>query len=203
MNFVMSMKTSRNMAIMICIDTLMVVLTVFFEILYCKFGQGWMQTLYITFLTVSYHFLMRLIVGEIISVRYRNRKFDLNSIGFRMHNFESELYKRLQVKKWKKNIITAKPEQFDISKNSMEAMLHNIAQAELVHRIIFVLSFVPLVLIIPYGAPIIFIMTSIFACLIDLQFVIVQRYNRPRVIKLIEMMKNNEQNNGHRLFWER
>ena len=182
----MSRKTSRNMALMICIDTLMVVMTVFFEVLYRKFGQEWMLSLYVAFLTISYHFVMRLIVGELITVRYRNRKFDLNSTGFHLYKFESELYKRLKVKKWKKNIITAKPEQFNISKNSMEDLLHNIAQAELVHRIIMVLSFVPLVLIIPYGAPIIFIMTSVLSCLIDLQFVIVQRYNRPRVMKLME-----------------
>lgn len=145
-----------------------------------------MLSLYVTFLTISYHFVMRLIVGELITVRYRNRKFDLNSTGFHLYKFEPELYKRLKVKKWKKNIITAKPEQFNIRKNSMEDLLHNIAQAELVHRIIMVLSFVPLLLIIPYGVPIIFIMTSVLSCLIDLQFVIVQRYNRPRVMKLME-----------------
>lgn len=185
----MSGKTSRNMAIMICVNILMVAITVLFAILCRKYGQEWMLTLYVTFLTISYHFIMRMTVGELITVRYRNRKFNLNSVGFRMYQFEPELYKRLKVKKWKKNIITAKPEQFDISKNGMEGMLHNIARAELVHRIIMVLSFVPLVLIIPYGAPIIFIMTSIFSCLIDLQLVIVQRYNRPRVIKLMETAK--------------
>lgn len=185
----MSRKTSKNMVLMICIDIFMVVMTVFFEMLYRKFGQECMLTLHVAFLTISYHFVMRLIVGELITVRYRNRRFDLNSVGFRMYNFEPELYKRLKVKKWKKIIITAKPEQFDISKNSMEALLHNIVQAELVHRVIIVLSFVPLLLIIPYGAPMVFIVTSIFSCLIDLQFVIVQRYNRPRVIKLMEMVK--------------
>lgn len=185
----MSKKTSKNMAIMICIDILMVAMTIFFAICYRKFNQGWMLTLYVTFLTISYHFVMRLIVGELITVRYRNRKFNINSAGFRMYKFEPKLYKRLKVKKWKKNIITAKPEQFDISKNSMEALLHNIAQAELVHRTIMVLSFVPLVLIIPYGEPIIFIVTSILSCLIDLQFVIVQRYNRTRVIILKEIRK--------------
>lgn len=189
MSLIMSGKTSRNMAIMICVNILMVAITVLFAILCRKYGQEWMLTLYVTFLTISYHFIMRLTVGELITIRYRNRKFNLNSVGFRMYQFEPELYKRLKVKKWKKNIITAKPEQFDISKNGMEEMLHNIAQAELVHRIIMVLSFIPLVLIIPYGAPIIFIMTSIFSCLIDLQLVIVQRYNRPRVIKLMETAK--------------
>lgn len=182
----MSRKSSENIVLMICIDMLLVAMTVFFGILYHSFGQGWMLSAYVTFLTISYHFVMRLIVGQLVTVRYRNRKFNLNSPGFRLYPFESELYKKLKVKKWKANVITAKPEQFDISKNSMESLLHHIAQAELVHRIIMVLSFAPLVLIIPYGSPIIFIMTSIFSCLIDLQFVIIQRYNRPRVIKLME-----------------
>ena len=83
-------------------------------------------------------------------------------------------------------MITAKPEQFDIRHISMEMLLHNVAQVELVHRIIMVLSFVPLVLIIPYGVPWVFILTSVFACLIDLQFVMMQRYNRPRIIRLME-----------------
>ena len=69
----------------------------------------------------------------------------------------------------------------------MQTLLHNIAQAELVHRIIAVLSFAPLLLIIPYGAPAVFIVTSIFACLVDLRYVIVQRYNRPRVIRIMKI----------------
>lgn len=85
------------------------------------------------------------------------------------------------------SMITAKPEQFDLRENSMDELLHNVAQAELVHRIIIVLSFIPLLLIIPYGVPMVFIVTSIAAALIDLQFVIIQRYNRPRVMKLLKM----------------
>ena len=69
----------------------------------------------------------------------------------------------------------------------MDELLHNVAQAELVHRIIIVLSFVPLLLISPYGVPMVFVVTSIVAALIDLQFVIIQRYNRPRVMKLLKM----------------
>lgn len=186
----MKKKFSKTMAIMVFADILMIIITVLSGLLSRKYNQVWMLTLYVTFLTISYHFVMRLMVGEIVTVRYKNRKFNLNSAGFRVHKFEAKLYKRLNVKKRKKNIITAKPEQFDISKNNMEDLLHNIAQAELVHRIIMVLSFVPLALIIPYGAPMVFITTSIFSCLIDLQFVMIQRYNRPRVIKLMEKQMN-------------
>lgn len=144
------------------------------------------MSLYVTLLTVFYHFAMRVIVGETVTVICKTRMFDADSFGFRIHSFEPELYKILKVKKWKTKVITAKPEQFDLRKVSPEELLHNMLQAELVHRIIMVLSFLPLLLIIPYGAPGVFILTSICACLSDLIFVIIQRYNRPRVIKLMK-----------------
>lgn len=182
----MNRKTSRTIIRLICFNALLVALTILFALLYRSFRQDWMLSVYVTMLTISYHFLMRLMVGQVVTMRYRNRQFRLDSIGFRIHPWEAKLYKILRVKKWKANMITAKPEQFDIRHISMETLLHNVAQAELVHRIIMVLSFVPLVLIIPYGVPLVFILTSVFACLIDLQFVMMQRYNRPRIIRLME-----------------
>ncbi len=65
-------------------------------------------------------------------------------------------------------------------------------QAELVHRIIMILSFIPLLFIIPFGEPFAFILTSIAACFIDLFFVTIQRFNRPRVEKLVELRERNK-----------
>ena len=183
----MNRKTAKNIVILIVVNLIFIMLTVVFAVAHYIYRQGWMLSAYVTFLTISYHFSMRLIVGEVVSVIYRNREFNLNSAGFRIHRFEKDLYRILNVKKWKVHMITAKPEQFDLRENSMDELLHNVAQAELVHRIIIVLSFVPLLLIIPYGAPVVFVVTSIVAALIDLQFVIIQRYNRPRVMKLLKM----------------
>ena len=186
----MNRKTAKNIVILIVVNLVFIMLTVGFAVLHYMYDEGWMLSAYVTFLTISYHFSMRLIVGEAVTVIYRKREFNLDSVGFRIHSFEKDLYRRLNVKKWKLHMITAKPEQFDLLENSMDDLLHNMAQAELVHRIIMVLSFVPLLLIIPYGAPMVFIVTSIVAALIDLQFVIIQRYNRPRVMKIL-IMKNS------------
>ena len=183
----MNRKTAKNIVILIGMNLIFIMLTVVFAVAHYIYRQGWMVSAYVTFLTISYHFSMRLIVGEAVTVIYRKREFNLDSAGFRIHSFEKDLYRRLNVKKWKLHMITAKPEQFDLRENDMNVLLHNMAQAELVHRIIMVLSFAPILLIIPYGAPMIFIVTSIAAALIDLQFVIIQRYNRPRVMKLLKM----------------
>ena len=142
--------------------------------------------MYVTLLTTFYHFAMRLIVGEAVTVIYKNREFNANSFGFRIHSCEHKIYKLLHVKRWKSKVITAKPEQFDFKKIGPMEVLHNMLQAELVHRIIMVLSFLPLVLIIPYGVLGVFISTSVVACLFDLTFVIIQRYNRPRIMKLLQ-----------------
>ena len=182
----MNRKTAKNIVILIGMNLVFITLTVVFAVVHYIYRQGWMLSAYVTFLTISYHFSMRLIVGEVVTVIYCKREFNLDSAGFRLHRFEKDLYRRLNVKKWKLHMITAKPEQFDLRENSMDELLHNVAQAELVHRIIMVLSFVPLLLIIPYGVPSVFIVTSIAAALVNLQFVIIQRYNRPRVMKLLK-----------------
>ena len=151
-----------------------------------RWDSGGLHNNYDEFVSFCYAHCLR----RDYNVDLSNRKFDLTSVGFRQLKFEPKLYKVLRVKKWKKFSITAKPNQFDLEQNSAESLLHNIAMAELAHRIIMVLSFVPLILIIPYGTPAVFIITSVCACLIDLKYVIIQRYNRPRVLKLIIMTNN-------------
>lgn len=180
------MKTSITIKQIRCFSLILFALTFIFLFAYHINHQSWMFSMYVTLLTTFYHFAMRLIVGETVTVIYKNREFNVNSFGFRIHSYEHRVYKLIHVKKWKSKVITAKPEQFDLRKTGPKEVLHNMLQAELVHRIIMVLSFLPLLLIIPYGVPGVFISTSVVACLIDLTFVIIQRYNRPRIVKLLK-----------------
>ena len=161
-----------------------ILLTLFFWWNYQRTKEDIYLTLFITLLTVSYHFLMRVIVGEVVTLIYQQRDFRYDCFWWKPHPFEHKMYRFLRVKRWKLHMITAKPEQFDIRKRTIEELLHNMTQAELVHEIIMVLSFVPIVLIHWFGAASVFILTSIVACLIDSIFVIMQRYNRPRVMRM-------------------
>ena len=67
----------------------------------------------------------------------------------------------------------------------MIALLHNSMQAELGHKINMVLSFVPLLPINPFGAEWEYVLTSFFSCIANLHYIIMQRHNRARIIKLI------------------
>ncbi len=142
------------------------------------------QILYITFMTFSYHFLMRLAVGLGFG-KVRKRDFDYNSKWFQPKGFEKNLYKKLKVKKWKAHVPAWSPESFETKHNTMPEIAAAMCNAEVVHEIIIILSFVPILFSIEYGVPAVFIITSIIAAAVDAVFVIVQRYNRPRIVKLI------------------
>lgn len=176
----------------IAFNIAMILITILFYLLYKIYQCAWMQPVYITGMVPSYQVGMRLLVGELVVRRYRNREFPLDSVWLRLYDFEPELYRTWKVKKWKDKLITAKPEQFDLKKRSPKELLHNIVQSEVGHRIIMPLSFVPIVLIVPYGEAGVFIITSIISCLIEVPFIIIQRYNRPRVIRWIKLSEKNK-----------
>ena len=81
---------------------------------------------------------------------------------------------------------TYNPAVFDPKLHSWEEIAQAMCQAELVHEIIVLLSFLPLLAAIPFGAFPVFLITSLLAALYDFSFVIMQRYNRPRIIRFIE-----------------
>ncbi len=150
-------------------------------------GNGVLQSLYITFLTFSYHFIMRFAMGRLPIFK---TDFDYNAKRFQPKKFEKKLYKFLKVKNWKKHIPAYYPETFDSRCHSLEEIAKAMCNSEAVHERIAVFSFVPILFSIKYGTLAVFVITSVLACLVDLVFVVVQRYNRPRVIKLIEKEKS-------------
>lgn len=148
------------------------------------------EPLAITLLTFCYHLSMRLIVGESVTVFLRGREISDGAAWFRERRWERGWYRFLRLRKWAHRVLTAKPEQFDASARTPEELLRNMAQAEIVHEICMVLSFLPLLLILPFGAPWAFLLTSLAASLADGIFVAVQRYNRPILRRYLKHLKN-------------
>lgn len=185
----MQPKTRGVLLHMIILTIILGLGAIVFFLLFRCCRQNWMLSVAVSLLTLFYHIAMRLAVGETVTVIFRNKSFPQDRLGFRLYKFEDGLYRKMNVKRWKNHVITAKPEQFDLNLVSPEELLHNVMQAELVHRIIMALSFIPLLLIIPFGAAPVFIVTSAASCAADSIFVIIQRYNRPRVLRYISYKK--------------
>ena len=139
----------------------------------------------ITFGTTFYHLGIRLAVGYLVNVKYHNR-MDYTNKWFTEKNFERKLYKRIHVKKWKKWFPTFNPQDFDIKRHSMTEIVQVTCQAEVVHEVNMVLSFVPIVFSVWFGSLGVFLLTSCAASIFDSIFVIMQRYNRPRLIRLMK-----------------
>lgn len=154
------------------------VLTVLFAMLGLKSAA-------ITFGTTCYHFSMRLAVGAVIDLLMHNRA-NCYAPWFVQKKWEPRLYKLLRVKKWKGRFPTYDPSLFDARLHSISEIAQATCQAELVHEVIVVLSFLPLLAAVPFGSFPVFLITSLAAACFDLIFVIMQRFNRPRLLKLIK-----------------
>ena len=161
-----------------------VILTAFYK----KTAYGPALSLAITFGTVSYHLVMRLLVGCAFQAVMQNRA-DLYKRWYRVGRREMAVYEALKVKRWKRRMPTYDPALFDPRLHTWEEIVQAMCQAELVHETIAVLSFLPIAAGVRFGAYPVFIITSVLAAACDMAFVIMQRYNRPRLIKLMELQK--------------
>lgn len=155
-------------------------------------GSNILLPVAITFGTCSFHFLMRLIVGYGINAVYHN-KMDYHKEWFQQKTWESKLYRKIKVKIWKDKMPTYDVNTFSFELHSMEEIVMAMCQSEVVHEIIVVLSFVPLLFAIRFGTFRVFLITSILAAGFDMMFVIMQRYNRPRLVKILNSRKNKNE----------
>lgn len=141
-------------------------------------------SLAITFGTTAYHFCVRLLIGTLIPAMMQNGTDDTKN-WYQVRGWEQKLYDRLHVKAWKNKMPTYNPELFDISKHSWEEIVQAMCQSELVHETNVVFSFVPLVFTVWFGNFAVFLLTSLVSAAFDLMFVMIQRYNRPRIQRII------------------
>lgn len=177
-------KWSKFKKIMNIVALVSTVLTIIFFII-VKFNKKVIiETLKITFLTIAFHFDIRLIIGNIVPL-FKN-KININSNYYKLRKIEEKIYNIIKVKKWKRKAPTYEPDEINIDKYTIKEILVNMCNSEIIHTINTIVSYIPLIFIIWYGKPIVFVITSICASMYDLQFVAIQRYNRPRMMKIME-----------------
>lgn len=167
---------------------LTVAVTIFFSALYRVTRTSLYLTLSITFGTLAYHIVMRIIVAAAFD-RFMNNRADYHKAWYQVKPREEKLYHILRVKQWKKYMPTYNRSTFDPRLHSWDEIAQATCQAELVHETNIVLSFLPILASIRFGALSAFVITSVLSAALDMSFVILQRYNRPRVIRCIENQK--------------
>ncbi len=166
------------------------VITVVLSILYMTTSLDVLLSLAITFGTVAYHFIMRLLVSLIFDTTMRNHA-DYTRRWYQVGKRELSLYKKIKVKQWKNKMPTYDASLFDPRIHTWDEIAQAMCQAELVHETIVVISFLPIIAGNWFGAYPVFIITSVVSAAIDLSFVFIQRYNRQRVIRLLKCSAKN------------
>ncbi len=131
---------------------------------------------------IMYHLWTRIIMGNVTKL------IDVNpdSTWFREKKFEKTLYRILKVKKWKGSALTYNPESFSLKANSLESIAHTMTKSELDHWVNEIISLSAVLFSLIWGKLWIFVITSVAAMLFDAQFIVIQRYNRPRVMRIIK-----------------
>lgn len=135
--------------------------------------------------TIAYHFMIRLLVGAVIDSIMHN-KANYHKKWYHVGELEMKLYQKLKVKKWKNKMPTFRADVFDISKHSWDEICQATCQSELVHETDVIFSFLPVIASIWVGSFWVFFITSVFGAVFDLMFVMMQRFNRTRILKMKE-----------------
>ncbi|MCQ2612107.1 MAG: hypothetical protein MJ183_00710 [Treponemataceae bacterium] len=109
-----------------------------------------------------------------------------NKLGFWFNQSEREksFYKKIRVKQWKDKFPTYDAKMFAVNSASKEKLIKLMIQSENVHLLLFFLSFVPVVLGNRFGHRGAMILLSFIIAACHVPFVIIQRFNIPRVVAL-------------------
>ena len=166
--------------------------TAILSVLYMKTYYEVFLSLAITFGTISYHVVMRLLVGLAFCIVMKNRA-DYKKRWYHVSGHEMAVYERLNVKKWKRRMPTYDRTLFDPRLHTWEKIAQAMCQAELVHETIALLSFLPIIAGIWFGAYPVFVVTSVLAAGCDMLFVMMQRYNRQRIMTLLQRERQKKQ----------
>ena len=138
---------------------------------------------------IMYHLWLRIIMGNVSKLFKPNPK----NWWFREKPFEKKLYKLLRVKKWKGKALTYNPEAFSLKTNSLDDVAMIMVKSELDHWINQIISLLSVLFSLIWGRFAIFLITAICAMLFDGQFIVIQRYNRPRIMKVIAREKKQKE----------
>ena len=143
--------------------------------------------------TIMYHFWVRIIMGNVSKLfkKYINYK----QWWFKEKSFEKGLYKMLRVKEWKGKALTYNPESFSLKEHSLEEIANTMVKSEIDHWINEAISLSTLLFIIPWGRAWAFVISAIAAMIFDSQFIIIQRYNRPRVLNVLKREERKKDKN--------
>lgn len=147
------------------------------------FDKTLFYVLTISFGVVLYQFAIRIFVNWFIN-NTTKRPWSYTNRWFRERNFERPLYKLFLVHRWKNHL----PKDIKKDEKRLGKVISNSCMVEVSHEIVILASFLPVLLPLLlenftacHG---LLIFSCIVSAIIDLLFVMKERYTRPKLVRL-------------------
>lgn len=157
---------------------------IWFLLIWFAVDKNTSSAFYITRIILAYHIAIRMIWGYIIG-KVPLTAFHPEKEYYKMREWEASLYNKANVKSWKNKMPVFKPELWDIRTNSGIDIIRATCQAELDHVGNILLSLLTIFFSRKSSIQFVIIITAINASTFDLIFVMIQRYNRPRLMRIM------------------
>lgn len=150
--------------------------------------------LFITSLMIAYHTDVRILIGTTFSLF--KSKINVDKKCFVVKEKEFKFLTKLGVKNWKDKFVAWDKSQFILkdvkNKENIEKVLKNNINAEIIHWVSFFVGFLAILIgcLISIDELWIYIITSVATSLfVDLPPILIQRYNRFRLQKILALSK--------------
>lgn len=155
-----------------------------FLALYVRNGTEVFLIIGVIAMSVSYQLIVRLFIGIVCEGLFKDGVDYDNSGWFETSDSEEGFYRRLNIRRWKGRLPEFEETDFSLKKHGVENLIIETCRTEVRHEVNMIASFVSLFLGVFFGRLWIFFVIALVSALIDFVFVAVQRYNRPRMIKI-------------------
>lgn len=145
----------------------------------------------ISMMAVCYHFISRIAITTMFNSFYTSEIVNPNENRFQQKSFEKGLYRKIKVRRWKNSFSSFDPNNFSLRFYSIDELIFEGCKAEMTHWICLFVGLLSLIFTVWFGAFTIYLAASVIGAIYDLAIIVVQRFNRPRLMKVAASGKYN------------
>lgn len=137
---------------------------------------------------ILFHFGLRLLFGKFTA----KISFNYDHSFFQTKKFEKKIFHLVRIRKWKDKVLTFDPDAYDFKNRTLEQLAATMCKSETDHWINEWISVFSVLFSLIWGHFSLFAITALLAMLFDAQFILVQRYNRPIVLRHMKRIQKKQ-----------
>lgn len=151
---------------------LILALSVVFAFIY----RNWIS-MFVASEMILFHFLPPFVIPFSV-IAYKTK----SPFWFKQSKFDKWFYKKIKIREWKNKVPSYDDSLFSLKMRSKEQIIKGMIQSGNVHLFLIFLSFVPIILGKYFSHYTEMIIMAVIFSIVHIPFVVIQRFNIPRVV---------------------